>query len=192
LFCGRSIFHLAKKTHTADRYRVPRIAFVNKYDREGASLSRTMKMMKERLGAFPIAIQLPLGCGVGFRGVLDVIRQEAIEWVDVDGAKPRTRLLSDAEKKEVAEARVALQEGLCEVDATFLEAYLNGDSSKIEEVNFINSALRRATIAMKAVPCLVGAAFRNKGVQVPSSFCFVFCVCVFFFSCICLTSPHSV
>ncbi len=124
-----------------------------------------MKMMKDRLGAFPLAIQLPLGAGVGFRGVLDVIRQEAIEWPDVDGARPRVRSLSDAEKAQVSDARVQLQEGLCEVDSVFLEAYVNGETSKIEDVTFINAALRRATISMKAVPCLVGAAFRNKGVQ---------------------------
>ncbi len=148
----------------ANRYQVPRVAFINKYDREGASMSRTVTMMKERLGAFPLPVQLPIGVGVGFRGVIDLIRQEAIEWPEDDGSRPRTRPLTSAEKEEAAKGRLALMEGLCEVDEAFLDAYVGGDK-KVEDVTFVNSAIRRATITMKAVPCLVGAAFRNKGVQ---------------------------
>lgn len=148
----------------ADRYGVPRIAFVNKYDREGASLERTMQMMKERLRAKPIALQLPIGEGVGFRGVLDLVRMEAIEWMDSTGEQMRVRPLSDAEKSLASVGREKMVEALCDADEAFLEQYLN-DSAKCYDVNFVNLALRRATCSLKAVPVMIGAAFRNKGVQ---------------------------
>jgi elongation factor G len=163
----------------ANRYNVPRIAFVNKYDREGASLARTMSMMTDRLGARPLALQLPIGQGIAFRGVIDVLRLEALEWTDATGSTMKSRVLSpqsDAVDYDSAvKARTALFESLSEVDEVFLERYLSVVESAAtvegaarlfsDDLHFVHKCIRRATIAMHVVPCFVGAAFRNKGVQ---------------------------
>lgn len=158
----------------ADRYGVPRIALVNKYDREGASLSRTLAMMRDRLGARPVALQLPVGEGVGFRGVVDVLRMELLDWPDTLGSKMRARPLSasDVEYGPAVQARVALFEALCEVDEPFLERYLQVSDEAVppeqlfkDDLAFVHQCIRRATIALHLVPCLVGAAFRNRGIQ---------------------------
>lgn len=155
----------------ADRYGVPRVVFLNKYDREGASLWRTVKMMKDRLGANVLPIQLPIGEGIGFRGVMDLIRMEALEWTDTLGSTMRVRRLSQAENVVAMEARQRMLEQLCEQDENFLEAYVGdgsdggGGTSKCDDPVFVLSCIRRATMAMKVVPLLVGASFRNRGVQ---------------------------
>ena len=124
----------------------------------------TLQSMRQRLGALPLALQLPIGTGIGFRGVIDLIRMVVIEWPEADGKKTQPRPLSESEAQEAEIGRQKLVENLCEADEDFLEAYLN-DPSKCLEPAFMHGAIRRATIGLKAVPCLVGSAFRNKGVQ---------------------------
>lgn len=148
----------------ANRYGVARVAFVNKYDKEGASLDFVMKSMRQRLGCVPLALQRPIGEGVGFRGVMDLIRMQALEWPESDGKRVHVRDLEPGELEEAKKGRAELLESICEVDDTFLEAFLS-NPEKCQEVQFIHAAIRRATISMRGVPCVVGSAFRNKGVQ---------------------------
>lgn len=162
----------------ANRYKVPRIAFFNKYDREGASWQRTADMMRERLQTKPLMLQLPLGEGFGFRGVIDVLRLELIEWVNAAGsafrAQPLDREKYPSEWKEAVSARARAFETLGEVDDIFLEAYFSATSSGGNndeatlfqgDLAVVHAAIRRACISLKVVPCFVGASFRNKGVQ---------------------------
>ncbi len=147
----------------ADRYRVPRIALVNKMDRVGADFERTIAMMRSRLAAAPVAIQLPWGKEDGFKGVIDLVRMRGILYKD-------ETLGADYEEVEVPEAyadqahklRERLVEAVAETDDTLLEKYLSGQEVTVEE---ILAALRRATVANALQPVLCGAAFKNKGVQ---------------------------
>jgi len=147
----------------ADRYRVPRIAFVNKMDRVGADFERTISMMRSRLAASPVAIQLPWGKEDGFKGVIDLVRMRGIRYKDES-------LGADSEEVEVPEEyadqahkmRERLVEAVAETDDTLLEKYLSGQEVTVEE---IVAALRRATVANALQPVLCGAAFKNKGVQ---------------------------
>jgi elongation factor G len=147
----------------ADRYRVPRIAFVNKMDRVGADFERTISMMRSRLAAAPVAIQLPWGKEDGFKGVIDLVRMRGILYKDES-------LGADYEEVEVPEAyadqahkmRERLVEAVAETDDTLLEKYLSGQEVTVEE---IVAALRRATIANALQPVICGSAFKNKGVQ---------------------------
>jgi elongation factor G len=147
----------------ADRYRVPRIAFVNKMDRVGADFERTISMMRSRLAASPVAIQLPWGKEDGFKGVIDLVRMRGILYKDES-------LGADSEEVEVPEEyadqahkmRERLVEAVAETDDTLLEKYLSGQEVTVEE---IVAALRRATVANALQPVLCGAAFKNKGVQ---------------------------
>ncbi|HEY7819932.1 MAG TPA: GTP-binding protein, partial [Vicinamibacteria bacterium] len=147
----------------ADKYHVPRIAFVNKMDRAGADLSRTVSMMKERLGANPVLTQLPVGAEEGFIGVVDVIRERAIIYKnDVLGAEYSIEEVPAEMRDAVKAAREKLIESVCEVDDQLMEKYLNGVAPSVEE---IVAGLRKGTIALKMVPVLCGSAFKNKGVQ---------------------------
>jgi elongation factor G len=129
----------------SDKYNVPKIAFINKYDREGSSMSRTMSMMSERLKATPLPLQIPVGRGVGFRGVVDLIRMQIVFWPESDGKKMEVKEVQGSEFEEVAkEKRQELLENLCELDEDFLEMYLN-NPEKCQDVSFINAAIRRAT-----------------------------------------------
>jgi elongation factor G len=146
----------------ADRYRVPRIAFVNKCDRTGADPDAVMDGMRTRLGASPIAIQRPLGVGDDFAGVIDLIRMRARRWDDDSQGVVFTDGPIPADEADAASAaRDAMLEQIAEVDDAFLETYLAGGAAEADVV----AALRRATLAGRAVPVLVGAAFRNKGVH---------------------------
>jgi elongation factor G len=147
----------------ADRYRVPRIAFINKCDRVGADPDRCVSEIRERLLANPILVQLPNALEEGFSGVIDLIGMRLCEWEeDTLGAEP---IWTDipAELRETAEAaRVTMIEAIAEVDDEAMRAYLE---EKAISPELLRAALRRATVAGHAVPVLVGAAFRNKGVQ---------------------------
>jgi elongation factor G len=147
----------------ADRYRVPRICFVNKMERVGANFVNTLEMIKTRLHANPLAIQIPIGSENSFRGVIDLVenkaygidgnRDESIEEISV----PET--LGDA----VKEARHNMIEKLAEADDEILEKYLNGVELSAKE---IRTAIRRATLAARLVPVLCGSALTNKGVRI--------------------------
>jgi elongation factor G len=147
----------------ADRYGVPRLAFINKMDRVGADLSRCLKMMRERLKATPVLVQLPLGEEEKFQGVIDLIHLKAL--VYDDGAKGmdfEVREIPPAYEEQVAEARNEMLEVLSEVDEGIMERYL---ADEPVEDSLIKAALRRGTIGLEIVPVLCGSAFKNKGVQ---------------------------
>jgi elongation factor G len=147
----------------ADKYRVPRIAMVNKMDRTGADFDRCIRMMKERLAANPVPVQLPLGKEDGFRGIIDLVRMQAVVWdEDTLGAKYHEEPLPEAMRESVAAARETLMESLADVNDSLLEKYLNGEEVEVAEVA---AAIRQATLGLKIVPVVCGSAFRNKGVQ---------------------------
>ena len=149
----------------ADKYRVPRIVYVNKMDRVGADFYRCLAMLKDRLGAHPVAIQVPIGREDGFRGVVNLVEQVAYVW-DEDGSslgQKFSTLEIPADMREVvAEYREKMIEGLAEVDDHLMEKYLSGEKISPEE---IKAAVRAGTISMKLFPVICGASFKNKGVQ---------------------------
>ncbi|MFM2031713.1 MAG: hypothetical protein RLZZ297_478 [Chloroflexota bacterium] len=146
----------------ADKYKVPRICFVNKMDRTGANFERTVDMIVDRLGAKPCLIQLPIGAEDRFRGIIDLISFQAVIYGDDMGRTENwgeipAEFLAAAEK-----ARNVSIEAICETDDALTEMYLNGETPSVEQ---LRAALRAATIKGTLVPVLCGAALRNKGVQ---------------------------
>ncbi|NIM47915.1 MAG: elongation factor G [Gemmatimonadales bacterium] len=147
----------------ADRYEVPRIAFVNKMDRVGADFDRCVTMMRERLGARAFPVQYPLGSGELFTGLIDIVRQvEVVYDEDSLGVSWVERPVPEAFKDKVAELRHDLIEAAVEHDEELLHKYLDGVELTEEEVR---RAVRSATLANKLIPVFCGAAFKNKGVQ---------------------------
>jgi elongation factor G len=147
----------------ADKYRVPRLAMINKMDRTGADFERVIRMLRERLGSNPIPIQLPFGKEEGFRGIIDLVQMKAVVWdEDILGAKYRYEPIPGDMEDAVAKARERLLESLADVDDTLLEKYLAGKEIEVAELQF---AIREATIGLRMVPVLCGTAFRNKGIQ---------------------------
>ena len=153
----------------ADKYRVPRICFVNKMDRVGADFGRTLTQIREKLQANPVAVQLPLGAEDGFAGVIDLVAMKAVRYRDESlGAESVLEEIPADRLDEATAAREALIEKVCEVDDRLLEKYLHGEPIAAEEIVPI---LRRRTIESvrnedaPLVPVLCGSAFRNKGVQ---------------------------
>ncbi len=147
----------------ADRYRVPRIAFINKMDRTGAGFAKAVEMIRDRLGANAVPVQIPVGAEDRFRGVVDLIGMRALLY-DVDrlGAEFSIREIPAEVRDEARAARERLIESLADVDDAIMRKYLQGDAPGREE---IAAALRRQTLAMKVVPVCCGAAFKNKGIQ---------------------------
>ena len=147
----------------ADRYRVPRIAFINKMDRTGAGFAKAVEMIRDRLGANAVPVQIPVGAEERFRGVVDLIGMRALLY-DVDrlGAEFSIREIPAEIRDEARAARERLIESLADVDDAIMRKYLQGDAPGREE---IAAALRRQTLAMKVVPVCCGAAFKNKGIQ---------------------------
>ena len=149
--------------HQADKYRVPRIAFVNKMDRPGADFFNTLEMMVQKLGAHPVALQIPWGREDGFQGVVDLIKNKAIIWNNDTLGTDFELLPVPAELQEQAgRCRHLLLEAVVEKDDTIMEKYLSGSELSEEE---IKSVLRKATLDMSVVPVLCGAGLRNKGIQ---------------------------
>ena len=147
----------------ADKYRVPRIAFVNKMDRPGADYQRCMDMMRSRLHANPVAIQLPLGKEDTFRGVIDLLDNKAILYLDETlGAEYKVEEVPEDYKQIVREYRDKIIEAACEADEQVFEKYVHGEAISNEE---LKAAIRKGTIAIKLTPVLCGSAFKNKGVQ---------------------------
>jgi elongation factor G len=147
----------------ADKYRVPRLAFVNKMDRTGADFERVLEMMKVRLGARPVALQIPVGSEGDFRGVVDLIRMKALVWNDESlGASWEEEEIPEELKATAAEYREKLIEAVCEDNDAIMDAYVSGKTLTEEQ---IKSAIRAAALSLKCVPTLCGASFRNKGVQ---------------------------
>ena len=147
----------------ADRYRVPRIAFVNKMDRVGANFERCLEMMIDRLKARPVPVQLPPGAEAHFEGVIDVIREKVIRWEEEAlGAAFHEEDVPAEYEEAVAAAREKILEVASELDDQVLEMYLGGE--EIPAAMLI-AALRKGTLELKVTPVICGAAFKNKGVQ---------------------------
>lgn len=146
----------------ADKYHVPRICFINKMDRVGANFTRTIDMIKDRLGAKSAVIQLPIGSEDTFQGVVDLIEFNAAVWLDDLG---RERQLVDVPENMADAASVTRQElieAIAETDDELMLLYLEGEELSVEE---LKRGLRKATIEGKLVPVLCGAALKNKGIQ---------------------------
>jgi elongation factor G len=147
----------------ADKYRVPRIAFVNKMDRLGADFFRVVEMIKERLGARPIPLQLPVGAEDKFVGIIDLVRMKAVVWEDESlGAKFRDEAIPEDMAELAAEYRDKLLEAVSDCDESIMEKYLEG--RPVSEPELVR-AIRSATLGIKIIPVMCGSAFRNKGVQ---------------------------
>ena len=147
----------------ADRYGVPRICFVNKMDRVGAEFHRCVEMIRDRLGATPLVIQLPWGVEADFRGVIDLIRMRALLWqTEGKGDTYDVVPIPDHYQEAAREWRDTLVETISENDEEMMELYLDGTEPDEEQ---LIAAIRRATIAGTLTPVLCGSAFKNKGVQ---------------------------
>ena len=146
----------------ADRYGVPRICFINKMDRVGASFERSVESIQERLGANPIPIQLPIGAESSFRGVIDLLAGEAILYPDELGAAPERGPIPPELEPLVATQHARMVEKIAETDEALTLKYLEAKPIAADE---LRAALRRAVIAGTAAPVLCGSALRNKGIQ---------------------------
>jgi elongation factor G len=146
----------------ADRYGVPRICFANKMDRTGASYERTLDSIKQRLGANPIAMQMPIGLESSFQGVVDLMVMKAVFWDDELGREPREAEIPADLKTEADERRHTMVERIAELDDDLTVKYLEGKEIGVDE---LKTALRRAVLESKATPVFCGSSLRNKGVQ---------------------------
>ncbi|HEX5808327.1 MAG TPA: elongation factor G [Anaerolineales bacterium] len=147
----------------ADRYGVPRMCFVNKMDRVGASYERTIESIKDRLGANPIPMQLPIGFESSFRGVVDLLSEKAIVWEDDLGKEPKVIDIPEELREQAQEARAHMVERIAELDDDLTHKYLEGEQISVEE---LKAALRKAVITSQAAPVFCGSSLKNKGVQV--------------------------
>ena len=146
-----------------DKYRVPRIVFCNKMDKVGADFDKCLLDIKERLGARPIAIQMPIGAEDDFRGVIDLVRMKAIIWKTEDMGAEYSEMDIPAELQERAdELRLEMIEAAVELDETAMEAYLDGTEPDFDT---LQTLLRKAVLSSAFFPVLCGSAFKNKGVQ---------------------------
>lgn len=147
----------------ADKYAVPRMCFVNKMDRMGADFHRCVQMIKDRLGAKPLVLQLPVGAEAEFAGVVDLLANKAIIWKDESLGAEFEIVDIPADLADEAEvARMEMIEMAVEMDEDLLEKYLEGEEPSIDE---LKGAIRKGTIGLEFVPVLCGSAFKNKGVQ---------------------------
>ena len=146
----------------ADRYGVPRICFANKLDRIGASYDRTIESIKLRLGANPIAMQMPIGMESSFLGIIDLMTMKAVFWDDELGREPREAEIPADLKKEAEERHHVMVERIAECDDHLTVKYLEGKDISVDE---LKTALRQAVMEGKASPVFCGSSLRNKGVQ---------------------------
>ena len=165
VFCGVGGVEPQSETvwHQADRYRVPKIAFVNKMDRIGADFFRTVEMMKDRLGATPLIMQLPWGSEDSFVGVIDLLRMTAIVWEEETlGAEFRQVPIPSELMDQATKYRELLLETVSDKDDAIMDKYLSEQELSPDE---LKRAIRAAAIKLELVPVLCGAALRNKGIQ---------------------------
>ena len=146
----------------ADKYGVPRIAFVNKMDRVGADFFRGLNMIRERLGANPVAVQIPIGAEDQFKGIIDLVTMQAMIYTDDLGTHSDVTEIPDELKEISAEYREKLVEAVAETDEELTMKYLEGEELTEEE---IRKGIRKGTLTVKFTPVLCGSAFKNKGVQ---------------------------
>ena len=147
----------------ADRYHVPRIAFINKMDRTGADFFQSVQSMVDRLGAKPVPVQLPLGREDDFRGVIDLIEMRGLTWTDALGANVDETEIPAELQEQASEYHHQLIDAIAEKDEELLETYLEDEDAVTPEM--IRRALRRATLDAEVTPVLLGSAFKNKGIQ---------------------------
>ena len=146
----------------ADKYGVPRMAYVNKMDITGADFYRVVGMMRDRLHANAVPIQLPIGKEMTFRGIVDLMTMEADVYYDDLGKDMRVEEIPEDMKSLAEEYREKMIESICETDEELMEKYFGGEEITVDE---LKAALRRATIANQIVPVVCGTSYRNKGVQ---------------------------
>ncbi|MEH2293737.1 elongation factor G [Nostoc sp.] len=146
----------------ADRYKVPRIAFINKMDRTGANFYKVHEQMRDRLRANAIAIQLPIGSETEFKGIIDLVRQRAYIYANDQGTDIQETDIPEELQAQVDEYRVKLVEAVAETDDTLMAKYFEGEELTDDEIAL---GLRKGTVAGTIVPVLCGSAFKNKGVQ---------------------------
>jgi elongation factor G len=146
----------------ADRYGVPRICLINKMDRTGADFYRSADMIRTRLGANPVYMQIPIGSEAKFEGVIDLLNNEAVYWVDVSGREMKRTPVPEAMQADVAAARSKMVEQIVEHDDHLMQMYLDGKEPTIEQLKPI---IRQATLAGKIFPVFCGSSLKNKGVQ---------------------------
>jgi elongation factor G len=146
----------------ADKYRVPRFAYINKMDRTGADFFNSVQTMTDRLGANPLPIQLPIGAEDNFKGVVDLVKMKGLVWTDELGAAYEEIEIPDELKDQAEEYRTTLIEACADYDEELMEAFLGEE--EIPQAKLIDS-LRQATLSTKVTPVLCGTSFKNKGVQ---------------------------
>ncbi len=146
----------------ADKYKVPRLAFINKMDRMGADFFRGVSMIKDRLGANPVPLQIPIGTEENFKGIIDLVKNKAMIYLDDLGTTSEETDIPEELVEIAAEYREKLLESVAETDEELMMKYLEGEELTEAEVR---EGIRKATIAVKFIPVLCGSAFKNKGVQ---------------------------
>ena len=165
ILCGVGCVEAQSETvwRQADRYRVPRIVYVNKMDRVGVDPDRAVAEIKAKLAATPLVIQMPLGKEEEFRGVIDLVEMKEVDWGNnLLGTSYEVRDISPENKSEAEQKRVEMLEQLSDVDDALMEQYLNEEAISPAE---IKKAIRKGTISLQFVPVLFGASFKNKGVH---------------------------
>ena len=164
VFCAKGGVEPQSETvwRQANKYKVPRIAYVNKMDITGADFFRVVKMMKDRLSANAVPIQLPIGSEATFKGIIDLVRMKAEVYYDDEGKDVRDEEIPESFRAQAEEYRQLLIESVAESDDTLMEKFFNGEELSEEE---IRNAIRKATLANDMTPVLCGTSYRNKGVQ---------------------------
>ncbi|HHY06809.1 MAG TPA: elongation factor G [Clostridia bacterium] len=146
----------------ADKYRVPRIAYINKMDRVGADFFRGIKMIKERLGAHPVPIQLPIGAEDKFSGIIDLLKMKAYHYLDDLGTRSEENEIPEEMLEQAQKYREKMIEAVAETDEQLLEKYIEGVEITEEE---LIQGLRKATLNVQVTPVVCGSSFKNKGIQ---------------------------
>ena len=164
VFCAKGGVEPQSETvwRQADKYHVPRMAFVNKMDISGANFYNVVDMIRTRLGKNPVALQLPIGKEDTFKGVIDLFEMKAYNYLDDKGDQIEITEIPDDMKDDAETYRAEMIEKICETDDDLLEMYLEGEEPSTEQ---LKKALRKATIDTTIIPVLCGSAYRNKGVQ---------------------------
>ncbi|NLW17535.1 MAG: elongation factor G [Firmicutes bacterium] len=164
VFCAKGGVEPQSETvwRQADKYKVPRVAYVNKMDTLGANFMRVVEMMRERLGANALPVQLPIGQEESFQGVVDLIGMQAIYYLDDEGTQSEAKPIPEEMLAEARRLRVELIEALAMVDEELMMRYLEGEDITAEE---IRQVLRKAVLSLAIVPVYCGSSYRNKGVQ---------------------------
>ncbi len=164
VFCAKGGVEPQSETvwRQADKYHVPRMAYVNKMDITGANFYRVVDMMKDRLHANAVPIQLPIGKEADFRGIIDLMNMEADVYYDDLGKDMRTEPIPEEYREKAEEYRANMVEAIAETDEALFEKYCGGEEISVEE---LKAALRKATISNEIVPVICGTSYKNKGVQ---------------------------